>query len=209
MGRGYRALLSLLAGLVCGGPGLCAAPPPTPASTPSAQVTPPPGTKPVYLPPLSPPVPAGPELPPRGRFRNTLMEGRVPGEGGGTVAERLARMSPEEREAFKRNLHLWQQLPPEQRQAMHQLINERNREEISNALRESGMQLSDDQRELFALRYLQERRKLEREIQEQANAERARRLPEILRQLKSEFAPEKARTTPGASPVGGASPASR
>ena len=187
--RRYRPLLILLAGMWCGGAAVSfAAPPasPTPASRPS----------PATL--------AG------GRIRNAIIGARESEQPDtAAVAERLARMTPEERETFKRNLHVWQQMPLDERQALRKQFNERKREEIQSALKESGLNLSDDQREVFALRYLQERRKLERDIQEQANAERSRRLPEIIAQLKREFAAEKtAAATPGAVPASGGSPAS-
>jgi hypothetical protein len=106
-------------------------------------------------------------------------------------AQRLARMTPEEREAFNRGLPLWQQMPPEERKILRERAEARNREEVLEALKGTGLQLNDDQRELFALRYKQERRKLERAIQDQANAERARRMPEIMEQLKHEFSGER------------------
>ena len=197
MDRGHRALLILLAGSLCGGASALSAAPP---ATPSVQATPASTASPKSGPP------GASELPGRGRIRAAMMDAHEPALAeSAAVAERLARMTPEERETFKRNLHTWQQLPPEERQAVRKLANERNREEILNALRESGLQLNDDQREVFALRYLQERRKLERDIQEQAATERARRLPQILSQLKREFVPEKA----APSPVSGVSPASR
>ncbi len=97
------------------------------------------------------------------------------------------RLSPEERGAYERNLGLWLALPPEERQALRGQATERIHEETEKAYGSSGLNLNDDQREVFALRYRQERRRLEREIQEKAAAERARRLPEIMDRLKREF----------------------
>ena len=117
-------------------------------------------------------------------------------------------LPPDEREAYERNLTLWLALPPEERQALRGQATERIREETEKAYQNSGLNLNDDQREVFALRYRQERRRLEREIQEKATAERARRLPEIMERIKHEFAaappavnPPKPTPTATSSPV--------
>ncbi len=102
-------------------------------------------------------------------------------------------LAPEEREAYERNLNVWLTMPPEEKQTIRGLAADRTREEIAAAYEGSGLNLNDDQKEVFALRYRQERRRLEREIQQKAKAERARRLPEIMERLKREF--------PAASPV--------
>ena len=73
------------------------------------------------------------------------------------------------------------------RDAARGLAAEGMREEIAKAYESSGLNLNDDQKEMFALRYKQERRRLERDIQQKAKAERARRLPEIMDRLKREF----------------------
>ena len=101
---------------------------------------------------------------------------------------RIEQLPPEEREAFKRNLRVWRELSPEERENVRKDENERIRAEIDKALQQSGLHLDKDQREVFALRYRQERRKLERELQEKLEAERARRLPGIIDGLKREFA---------------------
>ena len=96
-------------------------------------------------------------------------------------------LSSDEREAYERNLTLWLAMPPEERQALRGQATERIREETERAYASLGLNLNDDQREVFALRYRQERRRLERELQEKAAAERARRLPEMMERLKREF----------------------
>ena len=100
-----------------------------------------------------------------------------------------AQLSPEEREAYSRNLNLWQTMPPEEQQTIRSLAAEGMQEEIRKSYESSGLTLNEDQKEVFALRYKQERRRLEREIQQKAKAERARRLPEIMDRLKREFGP--------------------
>ena len=73
---------------------------------------------------------------------------------------------------------------------------ERAKQETDKAYQESGLTLDRDEREVFDLRYRQERRKLERELQDRANAERARRLAEISDRLKHEFTGRTAGTPP-------------
>ncbi len=197
MDRGHRAFL-VVAAILWNGVALdlSAAPPPA-AATPSVQASP--GQRPMPGPPLNPAPATVPEPGPLGHVKAAMMEAREHELNDTAAANRLARMSPEERDNFKRNLKVWQGMPQDERMALRKQANERNREEVLGALRESGLQLSDDQREVFALRYLQERRKLERELLEQANTERAHRLPQILQGLKREFTADKSTATPAVS----------
>lgn len=94
---------------------------------------------------------------------------------------------PEEEGTFERNVLLYNRLPPEEKGALRQRAAERIRDETVQAYDQSGLNLNEDQREVFALRFRQERRRLEREIQEKANKERERRVPQIIDQLKREF----------------------
>ena len=71
---------------------------------------------------------------------------------------------------------------------MRKEADERMRAEIEKAYQESGLHLDKDRREVFGLRYRQERRRLERDLQEKLEAERARRLPGVIDELKREFA---------------------
>ena len=118
-------------------------------------------------------------------------------------AARLSQLPPDEREAYQKNLPLWRQLPPDEREELRRQANERARQEMDKAYQESGLNLDSDQREVFELRYRQERRRVERELQEKANAERARRLVEVSERLKHEFA---GKTAPGTA-QGSAAPA--
>jgi hypothetical protein len=96
-------------------------------------------------------------------------------------------LAPDDRDAFVHNLEIWRSLPMEERESLRREAGARVHAEVEKALQESGLHLDPDRREVFALRYTQERRKLERAIQRQAAAERARQLPEILARLKVEF----------------------
>ena len=100
----------------------------------------------------------------------------------------LPRLSPDENAAYERNLALWLALPSEEKKEIRGLAAERVQQETEKAYESSGLNLNQDQREMFALRYRQERRRLERDLQEQARTERDRRMPEIMDRLKREFA---------------------
>ena len=55
------------------------------------------------------------------------------------------------------------------------------------ALRESGLSLDPQRRDLFESRYLQERRQMERALRHQVETERQQQLPTLIQQLKKEF----------------------
>jgi hypothetical protein len=112
---------------------------------------------------------------------------------------RLEQLPPDERETFKHNLEMWRSLPPEERVALRNLAHARAHAEIDKAMQDTGLHLDADQKEMFALRYTQERRRLERDLQRQTADERARRMPEILARLKSEFGGAPANSAAGKS----------
>lgn len=193
-------------------PWVQASPPPGLATPPVPEHTPPPKPlKPAKLPnpakqspkPLPPPVsPVPPSASPSSEnTMRAMMRRRAEEEHSQPVAEgeppnkpyvrdpaALEQLPPEERAAYQRNLPLWKQLPTDERQEIRRQANERARQETEKAYAESGLNLDHDQREVFNLRYHQERRRLERELQEKIDAERTRRLGEITARLKQEFA---------------------
>jgi hypothetical protein len=112
------------------------------------------------------------------------------GQGGPALQRFLERLPPAERESFQRNLKRWRELTPQEREALRGQAGQQRAQllqESERALQESGLILSNDSREMFLLRFSQERRKLERELREKTEAERARRLPLINEALKQEF----------------------
>lgn len=144
------------------------------------------------------------------KARRQEIEQFLDGRGGdGALGRMLDRLPPgEDREAFRRNLVRWRDMPPEERNALRGQAEDRVdriKAETEKALNDSGLRLSPDEQDVFALRYKQERRKLERSLLEQMNAERARRLPKIVEQLKKEF-PQSPVTSPAPSPHSTAAP---
>jgi hypothetical protein len=97
-------------------------------------------------------------------------------------------LSPEERLTFKKNAERWLQMSPEERTLMRsreQARSERIKNEAETVLRESGLTLDQKKRDLFQERYLQERRRIDRELRQEYEARRQQQL-EI---LKKEFGP--------------------
>lgn len=140
------------------------------------------------------------------KARREQIEQFLDGRGGDApVNQLLARLPPDaDREAFRKNLLRWRDLSPEERNALRGQVDNRGeviKAEIDKTIRDSGLHLTLDQREVYGLRYMQERRKLEKALRDQMGAERARRLPGIVEQLKNEFTPPPPagpRPTPGA-----------
>lgn len=137
------------------------------------------------------------------RARREEIEQFLDGKGGDAPVNKLLDRLPPgaDREAFRRNLLKWRDLSPEERNTLRGQVDNRGaviKAEIDKTINESGLQLNADQREVYSLRYMQERRKLERSLRDQMGAERARRLPGILAQLKKELTPP---SNPPATPV--------
>jgi hypothetical protein len=176
---------------------------PKPTSAPTPMATPRPTLRldptPVAKPPPPDPKreksdrPDRPTLPPQ-RQPPEKDQRRDDDAPDGRLRDMLDHLPPgEERDAFQRNFQRWREMSPEDRKALRNQMEQfkvrrdRIQDEIDKALAGSGLRLDSDQREIFALRYTQERRKLERRLREEMEAERARRLPDIVEQLKREF----------------------
>ena len=59
--------------------------------------------------------------------------------------------------------------------------------EIQDAINKSGLHFNDDQREVYALRYTQERRKIEEALRKEMDQKRQSMVGEMLTRLKVEF----------------------
>jgi hypothetical protein len=99
-------------------------------------------------------------------------------------------MPPRARQNFQRNAERWLRMSPEERNVMRQRENLRRetiRRETEAAVRDSGLHLNPQERAQFESRYIQERRKVERTLRQQIEAERQKELPALIQQLKKEF----------------------
>jgi hypothetical protein len=113
-------------------------------------------------------------------------------------------MPPEARQNFQRNAERWLRMSPAERNVMRQRENLRRetiRRETDAALRESGLKLNPQERAQFESRYIQERRKVERTLRQQIEAERQQELPALIQQLKKEFQIDQPTRGPGAKPA--------
>lgn len=73
--------------------------------------------------------------------------------------------------------------------------------ETEAALRESGLNLSPQERAQFESRYVQERRKVEQTLRQQIEAERQKELPALIQELKKEFQIDQPAKSPGMKPA--------
>lgn len=107
-----------------------------------------------------------------------------------TMRERWYSLSPDERQVFRRNAERWLKMGPEERNLMRErerVRRARLQQEAEAALREAGLRLDQQKRELFEQRYVQERRKIERELLLETEAKRKQKLPALNARLRHEF----------------------
>jgi hypothetical protein len=126
--------------------------------------------------------------------------------GDADDARRLEKLSPEQRERFRENLQRWESMAPEQRKELRneeQRRRERIDHEIDETLKKAGLELSADQRQVYALRYMQERRKIEETLRREMDAKRRPMLDEMTERLKREMV-----STAGAASASPAAPPS-
>ncbi len=168
--RSFLTLLSNLA--VCGLTAVATAqPPPEPAS----------GDK---------PKPA--ETPKR--FFHRGGPGPSPGPEADAMRERamreLQKLSPEQRADLWKAVWAVINLPPEKRQSLLGMEDERRkfaREEIERAMADSGFQLDEEKKKLFARRYFEERRTIEEKLRKESEEKRRQLIGEMRAKLKQEF----------------------
>jgi hypothetical protein len=99
-------------------------------------------------------------------------------------------LSPDQQEKFFVNLEQWKSMSPEEQALLRDqdvIRRQRMAQEIQDAIAKSGLQLNDDQREVYALRYSQERRKIEEELRKETQAKRQAMVADMLVRLKAEF----------------------
>ena len=103
---------------------------------------------------------------------------------------RYNQLSPEDREALRRNAERWLQMNPEQQKILRereQIRRQRMQAEAEAAMRQLGLRLDPNAQGQFETRYMQERRQIERQIRQEMEAKRQQQLPQLNQRLKSEF----------------------
>jgi len=81
-------------------------------------------------------------------------------------------------------------MPPEEQELFRDrelFRREKIAQEIQDAITKSGLRLDDDQREVYALRYAQERRKIEEALRQELDQKRQAMVGDMLTRLKIEF----------------------
>jgi len=123
----------------------------------------------------------------------------------GAPRARLYQLSPEERQAFRRNAERWLQMNPEQQKMLRereQVRRQRLKVEAEAAIRQLGLRLDPNAQDQFEARYMQERRKIERDLRQEFEAKRQ----EQNERLKSEFQSRQGGAASTASPATSAKP---
>ena len=109
-----------------------------------------------------------------------------------TAASRLFdQLSPDQKKKFLDNLDQWKAMSPEEQELYRDrelFRREKIAVEIQDAIGKSGLHLDDDQREVYALRYTQERRKIEETLHKEMDRKRQAMVSAMLDRLKQEFA---------------------
>jgi hypothetical protein len=119
----------------------------------------------------------------------------------------IDRLPPEQREKFRENFQRWQNMTPDERKALREREENRRQkmlQEADSSIQQSGLNLDKNTREMYVLRYMQERRKIEQQLQKEMDEKRKPMIEEMIRRLQGEF---KSTASPSPTP-GTALPAS-
>lgn len=114
-------------------------------------------------------------------------------------------LPPDQQQKMLENLGRWQRMSNDEKNAMREADNARHQkmlEEVEAAIKQSGLQLDDKTRDEYVMRYTEERRKIEQQLQKEMEEKRRPLVQALIDRLKTEF---EARSSPAASPS--ASPA--
>jgi dsDNA-binding SOS-regulon protein len=106
-------------------------------------------------------------------------------------------LTPDQKSKFLDNLNQWKAMSPEEQELFRDrelFRRQKIASEIQDALGKSGLHLDDDQREVYVLRYTQERRKIEEALHKEMDHQRQVMVADMLARLKVEFS---ATPTPG------------
>ena len=110
-------------------------------------------------------------------------------------------LSPEQKQKFRENFQAWKNMPSAQQDLFRDreaFRREKVAQEIQDAINKSNLHLDADRREVYALRYTQERRKIEDRLRKETDQKRQGMVTEMLGRLKREFAPATPAPAPSA-----------
>lgn len=99
-------------------------------------------------------------------------------------------LSPDQQQKIVQNLHRWQALSEDEREELRRRERVRRQQQeasTNDAYQKSGLQLTEEQRTQFRKRYIQERKRLEEQLQRETQEKRQQGNSTIVEQLKKEF----------------------
>ena len=125
------------------------------------------------------------------------------------VRKAIDALTPEQRKRFQENFLRWSNLPPEEKKLLRDREEIRKKlmeQDVQTAIQESGLQLEGEKREQFALRYSEERKKIEEELRKETMEKRKPLVKDLIARLRSEFsggtvAPSDTTQSSGLAPV--------
>jgi hypothetical protein len=138
------------------------------------------------------------------KFLQSLRHSQSPGDPKeGARMEGLHKMfqqlSPDQQQNIVQNLHRWQALSDDEREDLRrrERIRRQKQEASTNeAYQKSGLQLNEEQRNQFRKRYIQERKKLEEQLQHETQEKRQQGNAAIVEELKKEFSKQPSANQP-------------
>jgi hypothetical protein len=114
------------------------------------------------------------------------------------VRRAIEALTPEQRQRFKENFLRWSNLSPEEKKSLRdrdELRRKRMNEEIERAVRDAGLTLDAPQRQAFARRYAEERRRIEEQLRRETEEKRKPLVRDMVARLKGEFSSTAADTS--------------
>ena len=142
--------------------------------------------------PEAKPAPSPVPSPSPGLAKAPVVEAQKSNPSAEALKNYFDRLSPDEKSRFAEKFEKWKSLPVEEREALmlhEKLRRERMQHEIAEVIKNSGLQLDKDRQEVFALRYTQERRKIEEQLRKELEEKRRPLLKEMTDRLITEFGP--------------------
>jgi hypothetical protein len=129
------------------------------------------------------------------KFLQSLRHSQSPGDPKESARmeglhKMFQQLSPDQQQNIVQNLHRWQALSEDEREDLRrrERIRKQKQEASTNeAYQKSGLQLNEDQRNQFRKRYIQERKKLEEQLQRETQEKRQQGNAAIVEELKKEF----------------------
>jgi hypothetical protein len=107
------------------------------------------------------------------------------------VRKALDALTPAQRKRFQENFIRWSNLAPEEKKSLRDREEARKKvvaQEVDTVLKDFGLDLDSERRELFAKRYSEERRKIEEQLRKEAAEKRKPLVRDMVARLRQEFA---------------------